>query len=183
LEIIVGGVRTDVGIADYNKVYATSWKVEEPFPAFIPGLIRSLAAKGWLRLGLAYLDGEPVAAQIWIVAHGRAAIFKLAYDERFATYSAGSILSAHLMRHVLDVDKVAEVDYLIGDDAYKQDWMSHRRERWGIVAYNPRTFFGLVGALKQILGEYRRKLLTYFRPSNKKPPAIPYASMIGVRCP
>jgi len=164
LEILTGGDQIESGIADYNKVYATSWKVEEPFPQFIPGLIRVSAERGWLRLGIAYLHNEPVAAQLWIVAHGRAAIFKLAYDEKFASYSAGSILSAHMMRHALDVDKVCEVDYLRGDDAYKRDWMSHRRERWGIVAYNPRTLAGLTGALKQALGEWRRTLSPYVKP-------------------
>ena len=163
LDIITGGDQIESGIADYNKVYATSWKVEEPFPGFIPGLIRASAKQGWLRLGIAYVRGEPVAAQIWIVAHGRAAIFKLAYDEKFAPYSVGSVLSAHLMRHVLDVDKVREVDYLIGDDAYKRDWMSRRRERWGIVAYNPRTLLGLAGALKQTLGGWRRFVLSYVK--------------------
>lgn len=158
LEIITGGSRLEPGIADYQKVYATSWKVQEPFPNFIPGLLRSCAAKGWLRLGIAYLHDEPVAAQIWIVAHGRAAIFKLAYDEKFASYSAGSILSAHMMQQALDVERVHEVDYLIGDDPYKKDWMSHRRERWGIVAYNPRSFPGLAGALIQTAGGLRRIL-------------------------
>ena len=43
------------------------------------------------------------------------------------------------MQHVIDTDHVEEVDYLTGDDAYKQDWMSHRRERIGLVAFNPRT--------------------------------------------
>ena len=162
LEIVTGGERIEPAIADYLKVYASSWKVSEPFPGFIPGLIRACAELGWLRLGVAYLRDEPVAAQIWIVAHGRAAIFKLAYNEAFASYSAGSILSAHLMQHVLDVDKVSEVDYLIGDDPYKQDWMSRRRERWGIIAYNPRTLAGLAGALKQALGGWRRALLSYF---------------------
>ncbi len=34
---------------------------------------------------------------------------------------------------------VLDVDYLTGDDPYKKDWMTHRRERWGITAFNPRT--------------------------------------------
>ena len=34
-----------------------------------------------------------------------------------------------LMRHVIDVDQVREVDFGSGDDAYKKDWMSDRRER------------------------------------------------------
>jgi CelD/BcsL family acetyltransferase involved in cellulose biosynthesis len=54
------------------------------------------------------------------------------------------------MQHVIDVDRVREIDYLIGDEPYKQDWMSHRRERWGIVAYNPRTLKGMAGAANEI---------------------------------
>lgn len=160
LEIIADGTRLEPAIACFTKVYSTSWKTKEPFPAFVPGLIRASAERGWLRLGIAYLKDEPVAAQIWIVAHGRAAIYKLAYDEKYASYSAGSILSSHMMQHVLDVDKVYEVDYLIGDDPYKKDWMSHRRERWGIIAYNSHTLAGLMGAFKQSLGEARRVCLT-----------------------
>ena len=56
------------------------------------------------------------------------------------------------MEHVLDVDKVREVDYLTGDDKYKQDWMSHRRERWGILAMNPRTVRGALAILRHIGG-------------------------------
>ena len=56
-----------------------------------------------------------------------------------------------LMEHVIDKDKVAEVDFLIGDDAYKRDWMSDRRERWGIIAQGPRTLAGGVGLIGKIL--------------------------------
>jgi hypothetical protein len=51
-----------------------------------------------------------------------------------------------LMEHVLDQDKVNEVDYLTGDDTYKAAWMSDRRERWGLVAYNLKTARGVFGA-------------------------------------
>jgi CelD/BcsL family acetyltransferase involved in cellulose biosynthesis len=159
LEIVTGKDGLEAAIAAWEKIYAASWKKAEPFPEFVPGLIRMCAARGWLRLGLAYQDGEPVAGQIWIVSNGRAAIYKLSYDEKFSHLSVGTILTAHLMRHVLDVDRVKEVDYLIGDDEYKKDWMSHRRERWGIVAYNPYTLGGIAGAAVQIMGIFRRVLL------------------------
>jgi CelD/BcsL family acetyltransferase involved in cellulose biosynthesis len=116
------------------------------------------AERGWLRLGIAYYDDVPVAAQLWIVSHGRAVIYKLAHDEDVARLSVGTVLTAFLMAHVLDVDQVREVDYLIGDDVYKKDWMSHRRERWGIVAYNPRSPAGLAGLGIQVLGNLRRAL-------------------------
>ena len=95
--------------------YAASWKTPEASTLFVPGLIRSCAHRGWLRLGIARLGDLPIAAQIWIVANGKADIYKLAYDERHKNYAAGTILSALLMQHAIDKDKVSEVDYLIGD--------------------------------------------------------------------
>jgi CelD/BcsL family acetyltransferase involved in cellulose biosynthesis len=157
------------GIEDWNRVYELSWKKPEPFPEFVPALIRLCAARGWLRLGLAYYDDQPVASQIWIVNNDRACIYKMAYDGKMAKLSAGSVLSAHLMAHVIDVEKVTEVDYLIGDDAYKKDWMSHRRERWGLVAYNPRSPAGLAGLVGQVAGNLRRALRT----GAVKPPTAP----------
>jgi CelD/BcsL family acetyltransferase involved in cellulose biosynthesis len=150
LEVITGGASIEHAIEAYTRIYHSSWKKPEPFPDFIPGLIRLYAGKGQLRLGMAYINEQPVAAQIWLVSHGRAAIYKLAYDTNYANLSVGSILTNYLMQHVIDVDRVREIDYLIGDEPYKQDWMSQRRERWGIVAYNPRTLRGMAGAANEI---------------------------------
>jgi len=36
------------------------------------------------------------------------------------------------MEYVIDIDKVDEVDFLTGNDAYKQDWMSERRQRYAL---------------------------------------------------
>jgi len=137
----------DEAIAAFTGVYARSWKEPELRADFMPHLIRTAAAQGWLRLGVLRLNGEPVAAQLWLVAGGKANIFKLAYVQGFERYSAGSILTATLMRHVMEQDQVREVDYLSGDDAYKRDWMSHRRERVGLVAFDPRTPRGLLAGL------------------------------------
>jgi CelD/BcsL family acetyltransferase involved in cellulose biosynthesis len=129
-------------LADYEKVYSASWKIREATPEFIRGMARIAARNGWLRLGLIYVDGEPAAAQLWVVHKGTASIYKIAYDERFAKLSVGTALTAKLMQRVIDVDKVRIVDYLSGEDEYKKQWMSHRREFWGILAFNPRTLRG-----------------------------------------
>ena len=132
--------------------------------SFVPGLIRCCAQQGWLRLGVVWLQEQPVAAQLWIVAHGKAAIYKLAYDEAFKALGSGTVLTARLMRQVLEHDGVAEVDYLMGDDAYKRSWMSHRRERRGLVAHNPRTLRGLTGAARETLARLLRVLRRKARP-------------------
>ncbi|WP_304299333.1 GNAT family N-acetyltransferase, partial [Chromatium okenii] len=76
LIIVNSGENLEQFIQDYVHVYASSWKKPEPYPEFIPELMRLCARRGWLRLGLAYINGEIAAAQIWIVCYGRAAIYK-----------------------------------------------------------------------------------------------------------
>jgi len=151
LELICDRVDLDRGIAAYERVYAASWKEREPHQAFVSSLVRLCAERRWLRLGIAWLGDKPIAAQIWIVAFGRAEIFKLAYDNAYRRFSPGTLLTAMLLEHCIEHDKVSEIDYLIGDDAYKSTWMTHRRERWGLVAHDPRTLRGAMGALGQAL--------------------------------
>ncbi|MDZ7752546.1 MAG: GNAT family N-acetyltransferase [Gammaproteobacteria bacterium] len=133
----------------YEAVYRVSWKRPEPLASFMPGLIELAAAEGWLRLGVLYIEGRPAAAQIWLVAGGVASIYKLAYDPAFKQFSPGTLLTAHLLRRAIDTDGVDEVDYLVGDDSYKQDWMSGRRERWGLFALNRATWRGRALMLKE----------------------------------
>lgn len=160
LEIFSNFSNLDNGIATFEKIYNSSWKVPEPYPEFIPGLIRTCAEQGWLRMGIAYIDNQPAAAQIWMVSHNVASIYKLAYDEKFSKLSVGTILTARLMQHVIDIDHVCEVDYLTGDDDYKRDWMSHRRERWGIIAFNLRTLNGVLAAIKHMGGRSLKNIFS-----------------------
>nr|WP_217344892.1 GNAT family N-acetyltransferase [Noviherbaspirillum sp. L7-7A]MBV0879087.1 GNAT family N-acetyltransferase [Noviherbaspirillum sp. L7-7A] len=162
-DIVTGGEQLESAIAAYEKVYAASWKSPEPSPEFMPGLMRLCAGQGWLRLGIATVDGEPAAAQLWIACAGVASIYKLAYDERFASLSVGSLLTERLMRHVIDIDRVREVDYLTGDDAYKRDWMSHSRERCGIIAFNLRSVRGIAAAIVHLGGGWLKTGLRRLR--------------------
>lgn len=125
----------EAGIAAFQQVYAESWKGPEPHPAFMPSLMRLAAQLGWLRLGVAWLDKQPVAAQVWLHAHGKTDIYKLAYREQYREWGAGSLLTAALMMQALTEDRAVEVDYLMGDDPYKADWVDQRRERWSMAAY------------------------------------------------
>lgn len=157
LEVVRDGDALEVALAAYREVYAHSWKLPEPYPDFVPGLIRLCARRGWLRLGLAWLNDKPVAAQIWIVANGRANIYKLAYDQDHKALAPGTLLTALLMEQALDLESVQEVDYLIGDAPYKAEWMGQRRERQGLVAYDPLTLRGLIGLARQTVGNLWRR--------------------------
>lgn len=161
-------------ISDFVSVYSKSWKQPEPFPHFIPELCRRSATAGHLRLGVIHVGGQPMAAQLWLVMKGKAHIVKLAYDQSFDKASVGSVLTAELMKFVIDVDHVNEIDYLIGDDPYKQSWMTARRERWGVVAFNPFTMRGLIGAGRHFGGRLLARLRawsTIVKEGTSTPPA------------
>ena len=170
-EIVTAPDQMAAAMAAYSAVYGTSWKKPEPFERFMPGLAQLCAAKGWLRLGVAWLDERPVAAQFWIVAGAKAHIYKLAYDAEFRQFSPGSLLTAQLMQRAIDHDEVTEIDYLKGDDAYKNQWMTHRRERLGLLAFNPRTVGGLMGMARESTGRALVALKLRKRPEASATPA------------
>ncbi|MDP2811882.1 MAG: GNAT family N-acetyltransferase [Rhodocyclaceae bacterium] len=152
------GAGLDQAIADFETIYRRSWKSAESYPGFVRELCRLAARRGWLRLGVLSLDGAAIASQIWLFDNGKASIFKLAYDPDAAHLSPGSVLTAAMMENALDRDAAREIDYLSGDDAYKQDWMSHRRERHGLVAFDLAMLRGLLAALRHFGGQTLRRL-------------------------
>lgn len=152
------GASLDEAISAYEAIYARSWKPAEAYPNFIRGLCQMAARNGWLRLGVLALEGHAMASQLWLFSAGTAYIFKLAYDPAAARFSPGSVLTAAMMEHAIDQDGAEEIDYLSGDDAYKQDWMSQRRERLGLVAFDPAAMHGLLGALRHFGGRGLRSI-------------------------
>ena len=144
-------------IKDYQRVHEASWKQSEPFPSFTTRLILSSARAGALRLGLLYVNNIAVAAQIWLVAAHKATIYKICYDSEWRDYSVGTLLTARMMRHVLDLDQVHEVDFGRDDEPHKKQWLSHRRELWGIAAFNPKTAWGMLGIARELQKRFVRK--------------------------
>jgi hypothetical protein len=158
LDIVEGGDALETAIAQYVAVYNNSWKNEEPYQEFIPALLRLAASRGWLRLGIASYDEAPVASQIWLVCGGTAYIFKLAYDESYKHLSPGTVLTARMVQRAIDGDHIARIDYLSGDDSYKADWMSERRQQHGIAAYNPASLAGVALLLEYKLRNLAKNL-------------------------
>ena len=146
------------GIAEYEAVYARSWKEPEPFPRFNAVLMQQAAATGALRLGVLRRAGVPIATQLWVVHAGIAAVLKLAHDEAFKPISPGTALSAWMLRRLIDQERVQAVDFGRGDDPYKRMWTAERRQRVGVVLANPLHPGGLAALLRHGLGSLRRAL-------------------------
>jgi len=159
LEIVATPDAVEAGIDAYEDIYARSWKVPEPFPLFHAEMMRHAAAAGVLRLGLLRTGERVVAAQIWIVLGGRAAVLKLAHDEADKALSPGTLLTALMIRELIGHDGITELDFGRGDDPYKQLWATQRRQRIGIVLANPLRLRGLTALGRQVLGQARRRLV------------------------
>ena len=143
LDIRIHTTFSEEAWADYEHVYARSWKPEEGSPGFLRALAEMEGAAGTLRLGIASKDGEPVAAQLWLTEGRVAAIHKLAYVDAAKSLSPGTILTMAMFRQALDVDKVNAIDFGLGDDAYKADWVDHNCPMYRLLAYDLLSLHGL----------------------------------------
>lgn len=151
LEIILGGTDLQRGLDAYRQLLegrCGNWR-RTRHPTFTADLAQLWAANGWLRLGVAWLNGQPIAAQIWTAAHGQAHIDWAVESDDFQAHEAGTLLTALLMQHVTEQDHVTAVDLRHGGNTPIRRWMNHRRQRWGIVAYNLRTPVGLAGLCRE----------------------------------
>lgn len=156
VDIVIHERFDEAAWAAYESIYAESWKPEEGSPDFLRATAETEGAAGALRLGIASIEGEAVAAQLWTVDHGIAIIHKLAHRDSAAEYSPGTLLSAAMFRHAIDVDKAVTIDFGTGDDRYKSDWMEQRYPLYALRLFNPRR-------PSQWLGWLRAKAATLVR--------------------
>jgi hypothetical protein len=155
--------RMDQAAAAFESVYRRSWKEAEPFPTFNVALMRAMAGLGLLRFGVWSIGAEPVAVQVWVVKDGHAIVLKLAHDEAFKAHSPGTVLTALMLRHLLDEEHVAVIDFGRGDDDYKQGWATRRRQRIGLLLVNPWRAAGAAELLRHVAGRIRAALRSRHR--------------------
>ena len=91
----------------------------------------------------------------------------MAYDQEIENnayaknLSMGAIMILRLLKHLIEVDKVEEFDFGVGDEDFKSDWCTQRRELWGMMALNPRSPAGLVSTIRHVGGAHARSALKH----------------------
>lgn len=155
LDITIHRQIDDAVWAAFTQVFAQSWKPAGDDFAFLRHFAQREAASGRLRLGLARLDGEPAAVELWSVDQGHAYIHKLAYVERLGPASPGSRLSHALFAHAIEVDRVSVIDFGTGDNAYKAAWMPDALPMWQLDLFHLGRLAVWPGALRATLSALR----------------------------
>jgi hypothetical protein len=146
------------GTDAFELVYARSWKEPEPYTAFNPAQIRAAGSLGLARVGVWWIGETPAAAQFWIVEGGRATVLKLAHDDAFKEYSPGTVLTAWMIRRLIEQEHVTDLDFGRGDDPYKRDWVGCRRQRSGVMLINQWHPRGMLALVRHGLGRITAKL-------------------------
>jgi CelD/BcsL family acetyltransferase involved in cellulose biosynthesis len=152
-----GVAEVPAALAAYREVYGLSWKQPEPYPAFDACLLQAAALRGLLRLGVLWHGPAPIAAQYWLVERGTATMLKLAHDERHKPLSPGTVLTAWMIRSMIEQDAIQALDFGRGDDLYKRDWVARRRQRIGVLAADPLHWRGVATIARHAVGTLRRR--------------------------
>jgi len=142
----------------YEAIYAASWKPAEGSLAFLRALAEQEAEAGTLRLGLARdTTGRAIAAQFWLVEDGVATIHKLAHREDAKAGSPGSLLSHAMFRAAIADDHVHRIDFGLGDEPYKADWVDTPQPVWRSDVYHPASLRGVAGIARETVSRLARR--------------------------
>jgi len=144
----------------YKEIYRQSWKADEFSFEFIEKVCLAALSENKLRLGILYVNNEPAAAQLWFLQTAKysdkveqttASIFKLAYTPKYQEFSVGSILSLALSEHVIEQDDVSFIEFGMGSEPYKKDWLSANRIRKSYQIFNSDGIDGKLLILRKLL--------------------------------
>ena len=79
-----------------------------------------------------------------------ASIFKLAYSPKYQQYSVGSILSLVLSEYVISKDQATSIEFGMGSEPYKKDWLIDKRIRRSYQIFNPESIYGKLAIIRYI---------------------------------
>ena len=144
----------------YKNIYQQSWKGDEFSFDFIEQVSLAALQENKLRLGVLFVDDEPAAAQLWFLQTSHndsgavevtASIFKLAYAPKYQMYSVGSIVSLALSEHVISEDQVTAIEFGMGSEPYKQDWLSAKKTRQSYQIFNQHSIYGKLAIIRHLV--------------------------------
>lgn len=139
---VVGGEELPTALEQVLRLEGSGWKGREGTailsdPA-LEALYRSFAPRaaerGWLRLYLLELAGEPIAADFGCAFGSTGFLMKTGFDERYGQLSPGLVLRARALRASIE-EGLSAYDFLGRAEPYKLRWGARPRPRFVLHAY------------------------------------------------
>jgi len=104
--------------------------------AFYDDVSRLALERGWLRLFVLRLDGQPAAALHGYRYGDTFSFYQAGFEPDFARYSVGLVTMGLTIKSAID-DGAGEYDLLHGDEAYKSLWARQTRDLVRIELFPP----------------------------------------------
>jgi CelD/BcsL family acetyltransferase involved in cellulose biosynthesis len=138
--------------------------------AFHEDFTRLALHRGWLRLHILRLDGQPASA-IYALRYGPSfSFYQSGFDPQYAKHSVGLVAMAMSIQSAIE-EGAEEYDFLHGTEAYKFHWANGSRDLQRIQLYPP----GLRGWCQQAVLGGRSRARDWFRPAVGAPGVEPAA--------
>jgi CelD/BcsL family acetyltransferase involved in cellulose biosynthesis len=151
-------VATQLG--DFFTLEASGWKGEAGTAAahhgdvrhFIETAVAGLAAEGKVRINRIMVDGRPIAAAITLRGGDEAWFWKIAYDESYARFSPGVMLTVALTEQLLEDTGVVRTDSCATADHPMIDhiWRERLALRDVLIGLRPQAPFAHARALESL---------------------------------
>jgi CelD/BcsL family acetyltransferase involved in cellulose biosynthesis len=130
------GTATEQFLALEAKGWKGQWGTallqSAPHTAFARSMMSALSGEEKLSIARLDLDGIPLAMAVVLESNGHALYWKVAYDEDFASFSPGVLMSIELSRVLLGESRVASTDSCASPgQMIEHVW----RERMGIADF------------------------------------------------
>jgi CelD/BcsL family acetyltransferase involved in cellulose biosynthesis len=107
---------------------------------FFERLAEQMRMAGWLSFLVVEFDGELLACHFGFEYANKLVWYKPSFNPLFRQRSPGLVLIRHLIRHAADVG-LEELDFTIGDEAFKSRFASTRRSNIDLAIYARRSAF------------------------------------------
>jgi CelD/BcsL family acetyltransferase involved in cellulose biosynthesis len=123
-------------------------------------LARGMQAHGWLQFSIVEFNGEPIACHFGFDYCGCVTWYKPSFETRFAGHSPGLLLTRLLIEDGLRRER-RELDFTIGDEAFKERFSSHLRTNLNFGVYPSQVSGALAAAilaLRRSAGRLWRRL-------------------------
>ncbi|HYX63004.1 MAG TPA: GNAT family N-acetyltransferase [Burkholderiales bacterium] len=133
-----------------DVIAACGLEGDQEVPRYVPGMVAVAGAADALRLGLFFLDGAPVAMQLWVISDGRGYCMRIWGAQAQAVFPIDDVLTQLMILCLVDGDRVAELDFGPVSDAFADSWALKARARVGLAAFNARTWRGVRGAVRHV---------------------------------
>jgi hypothetical protein len=149
----------NAGLADMERVSTAAWQhsLGVGFTDILPSLeaYQAFARKGWLRIFVLYVSGQPCAYLLGQLHKGTFYCQRTGYHPNFARYSVGSVLTAMAFEN-LAAAGARQVNLGEGDQEHHRRLGCEKNEEGTVHVYAPtfrgiglNLFFGITQALRE----------------------------------